>query len=92
MMQQTQGVQIRGRDPDIGATLTQDGAKQRLDVSAGSSSLPGFNVPPFDRIDATYPSTTQEVYVYSLLGSTVATMTVDYTDITKRYISTVVRT
>ena len=33
-LQQTQGVQIRGRDEQAFATLTQDSAKQRLDVSA----------------------------------------------------------
>ena len=39
-MQQTQGVQIKGRDQEEFATLTQDGSKTRLDASvAGSVSI-----------------------------------------------------
>ena len=39
-LQQTQGVNIHGRDESAFATLTQDGAKQRLDVNSVSSPFP----------------------------------------------------
>jgi hypothetical protein len=49
----------------------------------------------YDYISATYPTETQEVYVYKTGGSggtTVATITVNYTDSTKTNISNVART
>ena len=73
-------------------TTTLDGTAQRLDVSTGLSALPGFSIPPFDRIDATYPTTVQEVYVYSKNGITLNTVTVNYTDATKLYISSAIKT
>ncbi len=48
----------------------------------------------FDYISAAYPTTTQEVYTYKTGGSggtTVATITVNYTDTTKNYITNVTR-
>lgn len=92
MMQETQGVQIKGRSQDDFVTITQDGARYRLDVTTGLATMPGFNIPPFDTINATYPTTTQEVYVYKLSGATVATITVNYTDTTKNYITSAVKT
>jgi hypothetical protein len=73
-------------------TSTPDGVKNRLDVNTGMSALPGFSIPPFDRIDATYPDTVTEVYVYSLSGSTLNTVTVIYTDTTKKLILSAVKT
>ena len=46
----------------------------------------------YDNIAATYPTTTQEVYVYKTGLTTVATITVNYTDASKNSISSVVRT
>ena len=85
--QQTQGVQIYGREEGRFATLTEDGVKQCLDVSLGQSALPGFSIPPFDKIVASYPTSTQEVYQYYMSAVLVSTLTIDYTDTTKRYIS-----
>lgn len=49
----------------------------------------------FDAIVASYPSSIAEVYTYKtggVSGTTVATVTVTYTDSTKEVLSTVVRT
>lgn len=45
----------------------------------------------YDTITATYPSDSVEVYTYTLLGATVLTITVTYTDSTKEVLSTVVK-
>lgn len=56
----------------------------------------GFYAPStFDAIVATYPSAISEVYTYKdggTGGTTVMTITVTYTDSTKEFIDTVVRT
>lgn len=61
-----------------------------------SSSLPGFSIPAFDYIGATYPDTSTEVYTYKTGGSggtTVATITVVYSDaVTKLIITSVTKT
>jgi len=49
-------------------------------------NIAGLSLPEFDYIAATYPLATQEVYTYKLGGSggtTVAVVTVNYTDSTK---------
>lgn len=73
-------------------TGTEDGTKKRLDVSLGLAMIPGFNVPPYTRIDATYPDTVTEVYVYKDGATTVATITVTYTNATKQYMLSAVKT
>jgi hypothetical protein len=80
-------IQVFGHDGTVPkrVTSTTDGLKERLDVSLGLAMMPGFNVPPYTRIDATYPSASQEVYVYKDGLTTVATITVNYTDTTKNY-------
>ena len=72
-------------------TSTSDGGKQRLDVSTGLATMPGFNISPYTRIDVTYPSSTQEVYAYTNGVTLVATITVNYTDATKNYILNAVK-
>lgn len=50
----------------------------------------GLNLPVFDYISIAYPTTVQEVYTYKSGGSggtTVATVTVNYVDATKEFIS-----
>lgn len=47
---------------------------------------------PFDSIFATYPNATTEIYTYKNLTVSVAIVTVIYTDSTKNFISSVVRT
>ena len=54
----------------------------------------GFCLPDYDYIGVTYPIATQEVYIYKTGGSggtTLATLTVDYTDATKENISSVTK-
>jgi hypothetical protein len=47
---------------------------------------------PYDSIYASYPTAVQEVYTYQNAAVTVAVVTVDYTDSTKNFILSVVRT
>lgn len=44
----------------------------------------------YDRIDATYPTSTKEVYTYSLAGSTVLALEVIYLTASKKDIEAVV--
>jgi hypothetical protein len=46
----------------------------------------------FDSIEASYPNLTTEVYTYKLSSTTVATITIIYTDSTKDLISLVNKT
>lgn len=68
-------------DPATGAILTE-----------GGSGVVGLFTVPYDEIDATYPDSVTEVYVSKLSGVTQQTVTVTYTDSTKDFISTVIRT
>lgn len=90
-MQQVQGVQIHGRTEHEFATLTSDGAKQRLDVSAATI---GALIPSdYDFISMTYTSGNMTGVVYKVGGSggtTVATLTITYD--TSGSMSTVTRT
>jgi len=64
-----------------------------LNVNINSSSIPGITIPEFDTILATYDDITfTEVYTYQKSGSTVATVTVIYTDATKNKLVSIVRT
>ena len=72
--QDTHGVQIKGRNAYDFATLTQDGAKQRLDVSVG-----GFIIPTYDEIVLSYTGSNLTGVVYKLAASTVMTLTLSYT-------------
>lgn len=70
---------------------TVSGLVQHVNID----SVPGLNLPEYDYISATYPLTTQEVYVYKTGGSggaTVATVTVNYVDATKEAILNVTKT
>jgi hypothetical protein len=46
----------------------------------------------YDSITASYPSSSTEQYVYKLASTTVATVTVTYSDSTKTQLTSVVRT
>lgn len=76
-------------------TLVEDNGQQvaqRVKVTGLGSLLEGIK---YDFIAATYPIATQEVYTYKLGGgggSTVATITVNYTDATKNILSDVSKT
>ena len=59
----------------------------KLKVNAdGSILLSGIGLPPYDAVLVTYPDTVTEVYALKtggLSGTTIATLTVIYTDATK---------
>ena len=72
-------------------TVTTSGNKAFLDVSTQNSLIPD----KYDYIGVTYPTSTSEVYTFKLGGSggtTVATVTVVYTDSTKSDLSSVTKT
>lgn len=55
----------------------------------------GLSVPYYDYVSVAYPLTTTEVYTFKVGGAggtTVATVTIVYTDATKENLSTVTRT
>ena len=64
------------------------GTKRALDVI----NKGGLGLPSWDRVDATYPTTSSEVYTFEKDSVTVATITITYTDASKRELSSVVRT
>lgn len=72
--------------------------EQEYDVNVTNSYLnvrEGLSIPEHDYISAAYPTATSEVYTYKTGGSggtTVATVTVTYTDATKTVLSSVSRT
>jgi hypothetical protein len=55
------------------------------------NSLAGFDIPVYDEIQATYPTTTTEVYTYKNGGVTVGTLTVTFTNSTKDVLVSVVK-
>lgn len=55
------------------------------------SAIKGFALGQYDTINATYPTTSSELYTYKLLGATVATILVTYTNSTKDVLSSVVK-
>lgn len=52
-------------------------------VTSFVSTPTGLVIPRYDSFTVTYPSTVSEVYAFSYLGSSVATLTITYTDSTK---------
>ena len=73
-------------------TVTKKGTKTLLDVSATFTGLINFT---WDYVSVAYPDTITEVYTYKTGGSggtTVATVTIVYTDTTKSALSTVTKT
>lgn len=65
-----------------------------VDVSLGNPSDIGGNILAgikFDEIQATYPTSTTEVYSYLFESNIMATITVTYTDATKCFITSVVK-
>ena len=56
---------------------------EAIRVGGTGSILAGIT---YKRIEATFPSTTQDVYTYKLDGNTVATLTVNYTNASRNQI------
>lgn len=79
-------------DKDFQSFTEVDGRQARRVTNVGMGNLLEGVV--FDYIGAAYPDTTTETYTYKNGGSggtTVATITVIYTDTTKEFISSVTR-
>lgn len=77
--------------------------KSASEVTSGDKSeykLRTYNVAgllseTYDYVSASYPSATQEIYTFKIGGSggtTVATITINYTDSTKNYLSSAEKT
>lgn len=77
--------------------------KSASEVTSGDKSeykLKTFNVSgmlseTYDYVSVAYPSATQEIYTFKIGGSggtTVATITINYTDSTKNYLSSAEKT
>lgn len=82
------------QDRDFNNFVEVDGKPHRLVSGSLSASivvgslLEGVS---FDSIFASYPDTVTEVYEYKNAGSTAATVTVVYSDATKKYLTSVVK-
>lgn len=72
------------RDHELGKFTTDSVVR----VTSGAGLLPEH----YDKIAVTYPSTTVEVYTYTLAAASVGVVTVTYTDDTKEFLLTVERT
>lgn len=70
---------------DDGAVLVSSS-----DIIAQLQALRGFQIPVYDEIAVTYPTTSSELYTYKLSSSDVATITVTYSDDTKANLTGVV--
>lgn len=91
------GVMAESSDNDgVTVPLQADPTTKRLKVeSTISGGLGQLVTEDYDYIAVAYPSTTSETYTYKtggVGGTTVATITVVYTDTTKENISSVART
>lgn len=75
------------RAPPLGNS--DDGTGRRALHVKMSGAIVAVN---YDQILATYPDSVTEVYTYKLTGSTVATVTVVYTDSTKANLASVTKT
>ena len=51
----------------------------------------GFGLGAYDNVAVTYPTTSQEVYVFTKAGKNVGTITIDYSDAVTKAIITNVR-
>jgi len=79
MFQQTQGVNIYGRTAGRFVTVTTDGSKERLDVSAVVAS--GLVPLEYDYISLSPATSSPTTVVYKTggaSGTTVATLTITY--------------
>lgn len=72
--------------------IEADPATKRLKVNTTFTNYPGLVTVPFDEIQATYPTTSTEVYTFKNASLTVATVTVTYTTSAKTVLTSVVRT
>jgi hypothetical protein len=74
-------------NPSLAVPMVVDETTGQLQVSAN-----GIVTGTYDTVNVTYPSNVEEVYEYVNGGNTLATVTVTYTDPTKVYLASIVRT
>ena len=76
-------------------TVKETDGEVGLNVSGSElQSIAGLSIPAHDYIAATYPTASQEVYTYKTggaSGTTVATVTIVYTDATKNVLTSVTK-
>lgn len=92
---------IDGQVPSRKLTINQRGATgaaavELVDTDGDAISLSGgFGISNYDYISVNYSTSTTEIYTFKTGGSsgtTIATLTVVYTDSTKEFISSVTKT
>lgn len=96
---QTKKVSLYGFDTDSltkkRITVKETDGEVSLNVSGPElQSIAGLSIPAHDYIAATYPTTSSEVYTYKTggaSGTTVATVTIVYTDATKNVLTSVTK-
>ena len=71
-------------------SVFNDGVQANLATEETLQSIAGMNIPKNDEIQATYPTTSSEVYTYKYQGTTVGTITVTFTDNTKAVLTSVI--
>jgi len=78
-------------DYPVKVTNTVDGQVQHVNVD----NIAGLSLPAYDYVSVSYPSPTQEVYTFKVggvSGTTVSTVTINYTDATKNNLSNAAKT
>lgn len=98
---ETDNIGVQSKKVSLYAFDTDELTKKRLtgktigtDFAISVSDISGLNLPDYDYIGATYPTASQEVYTYKtggVSGTTVGTITINYTDSTKNVLSSVVK-
>jgi hypothetical protein len=73
-------------------TGTQHTLKTNTDGSLATTSLNSFITIPFDSVYATYPNSITEVYTTKNAGVSKQLITITYTDATKNFIASAIRT
>jgi hypothetical protein len=76
---------------------SQGGIPTKIENANGTIINPatGFAIPPYDTIVPDYTGSTVDVYTYllgGLSGTTVATLTINYTDSTKAVMASIIQT
>jgi hypothetical protein len=87
---------LRGLFMPLPSALQDKENYKFLDAGTNQTSVrvslaSGMSPERYDEVQVTYPTTTTEVYTFKLATTTVGVITVTYTDTTKDFIQSVVR-
>lgn len=88
----TNGVDESKHINRVGAIMHDKDGNDISETNPLPVSPSGFQIPSYDYIAATYPTATTEVYTYKtggVSGTTVAVLTLTFTDATKNVLSSV---